>query len=164
MLSALVYGQAGHVMQGVGAVNMSMGGAATAQPLDISGALQWNPAAISTFDSKILDFNFGLFYSSPELSSSMPAGAMWSADAFGPGSPASPATSGVTLELNQNIESDNVYVGFYDVHGKLIKRVDVNQNSEKYIYVDVQDLSSGYYIVRLFDGQSEKQPIRFIKQ
>jgi len=69
MLSALVYGQAGHVMQGVGAVNMSMGGAATAQPLDISGALQWNPAAISTFDSKILDFNFGLFYSSPELSS-----------------------------------------------------------------------------------------------
>ena len=69
MLSALVYGQAGHVMQGVGAVNMSMGGAATAQPLDISGALQWNPAAMSTFDSKILDFNFGLFYSSPALSS-----------------------------------------------------------------------------------------------
>ena len=49
MLSALVYGQAGHVMQGVGAVNMSMGGAATAQPLDISGA--------STMES-CGDFNF----------------------------------------------------------------------------------------------------------
>ncbi len=89
MLSALVYGQAGHVMQGVGAVNMSMGGAATAQPLDISGALQWNPAAISTFDSKILDFSIGAFFSSPELSGGLPAGAM------GPGSP---AVSGITKD------------------------------------------------------------------
>ena len=56
-------------MQGVGAVNMSMGGASTAQPLDISGALQWNPAAISAFDSNILKFDIGLFFSSPELSS-----------------------------------------------------------------------------------------------
>lgn len=75
-----------------------------------------------------------------------------------------PASSGVTLELNDNIESENVYVGFYDVHGKMVKRVDINQNNDKYIYVDVKDLSSGYYIVRLFDGQSEKQPIRFVKQ
>lgn len=75
-----------------------------------------------------------------------------------------PASSGVTLELNDNIESENVYVGFYDVHGKMIKRVDINQNNDKYIYVDVKDLSSGYYIVRLFDGQNEKQPIRFVKQ
>jgi len=57
LLSVVAYGQAGHIMQGVGAVNMSMGGASTAQPLDISGALQWNPAAISVFDNKILDFN-----------------------------------------------------------------------------------------------------------
>ena len=49
-----MFAQAGHVMQGVGSVNMSMGGAATAQPLDISGALQWNPATISTFNDKIL--------------------------------------------------------------------------------------------------------------
>jgi len=46
----LGYTQAGHIMQGVGSVNMSMGGAATGQPLDISGALQWNPAAITVFD------------------------------------------------------------------------------------------------------------------
>ncbi len=68
-------------MQGVGAVNMSMGGASTAQPLDISGAMQWNPAALSTFDSKILKFDVGLFFSSPELSSSLPAGML------GPGAP-----------------------------------------------------------------------------
>ena len=64
--------QSGHIMQGVGAVNMSMGGASTAQPLDISGALQWNPAAISAFDDKIVKFDIGLFFSSPELFSTVP--------------------------------------------------------------------------------------------
>lgn len=74
LFSSAVFAQAGHIMQGVGAVNMSMGGAATGQPLDISGALQWNPAAISTFDSNTLKFDLGLFFSSPELSASLPAG------------------------------------------------------------------------------------------
>ena len=64
--------QSGHIMQGVGAVNMSMGGAATAQPLDISGALHWNPATLSTFDDKILKLDVGLFFSSPELFSTVP--------------------------------------------------------------------------------------------
>lgn len=59
-------------MQGVGAVNMSMGGASTAQPLDISGALQWNPATISTFNDKIIKLDVGLFFSSPELFSTVP--------------------------------------------------------------------------------------------
>ncbi|WP_424366283.1 OmpP1/FadL family transporter [Maribacter sp.] len=68
---------------------MSMGGAATGQPLDISGALQWNPAAISTFDDKILKFDLGLFFSSPELSSSLPAGML------GPGAP---GVSGTTAD------------------------------------------------------------------
>ena len=72
LFSTIVYAQSGHIMQGVGAVNMSMGGASTGQPLDISGALQWNPAAISTFDSKILKFDLGLFFSSPELYSTVP--------------------------------------------------------------------------------------------
>ncbi len=85
--SVTVFAQAGHVMQGVGAVNMSMGGAATAQPLDINGAMQWNPATLSEFDGKIVSFNIGAFFSSPELKSSLPAGAM------GPGSP---SVSGVT--------------------------------------------------------------------
>ena len=89
LLSVVAYGQAGHIMQGVGAVNMSMGGASTAQPLDISGALQWNPAAISVFDNKILDFNIGAFFSSPELSGSLPEGAM------GQGSP---GVSGITKD------------------------------------------------------------------
>ena len=85
--SFAVFAQAGHIMQGVGAVNMSMGGAATAQPLSIEGALQWNPATLSGFDGKILSISVGGFFSSPELSSSLPADAMW---------PGSPAVNGTT--------------------------------------------------------------------
>ena len=81
LFSTALFSQAGHIMQGVGAVNMSMGGAATGQPLDISGALHWNPAGISSFDDKIIRFDIGLFFSSPELSSSLPAGML------GPGTP-----------------------------------------------------------------------------
>jgi long-chain fatty acid transport protein len=72
LFSTLAFSQAGHIMQGVGSVNMSMGGASTAQPLDISGALQWNPAAISVFDDKIIRFDIGMFFSSPELRSTAP--------------------------------------------------------------------------------------------
>lgn len=72
LFSAFAFSQAGHIMQGMGAVNMSMGGAATGQPLDISGALHWNPAAISTFDEKTVKFDLGMFFSSPELYSTVP--------------------------------------------------------------------------------------------
>lgn len=71
-MSSAIFSQAGHIMQGVGAVNMSMGGASTAQPLDISGALHWNPASISVFDDKIIKLDIGLFFSSPELFSTVP--------------------------------------------------------------------------------------------
>ncbi len=72
MNAAWLFSQAGHIMQGVGATNMSMGGAATAQPLDISGALHWNPAAVSSFDGRHLKLDLGFFFSSPELSSRVP--------------------------------------------------------------------------------------------
>lgn len=70
LFATAIMAQTGHILQGVGAVNMSMGGAATAQPLDISGAMQWNPASISVFDDKILKLDVGLFFSSPKLTSS----------------------------------------------------------------------------------------------
>lgn len=85
--TTFAFSQAGHILQGVGAFNMSMGGASTAQPLDISGALQWNPASISAFNEKVIKFDIGLFYSCPELSSSLPANAM------GPGSPSVTGTT-----------------------------------------------------------------------
>ncbi len=82
LFTAVSFAQVGHLMQGVGAVNMSMGGAATAQPLDISGAMQWNSATLSTFDGSILKFDIGMFKGTPTVYSSLPKNAM------GPGSPA----------------------------------------------------------------------------
>jgi len=72
LFTTFAFAQTGHLMQGVGAVNMSMGGAATAQPLDISGAMHWNPAALSVFDGSKLKLDVGGFFSSPELYSTVP--------------------------------------------------------------------------------------------
>lgn len=96
LFTGVLFAQSGHIMQGVGAVNMSMGGAATAQPLDISGAMQWNPATLSAFDSKIIKLDVGLFFSSPELSASLPPNMLWQPGDFGPGAPGSPRVTGTT--------------------------------------------------------------------
>jgi long-chain fatty acid transport protein len=72
LFPVFIFAQVGHIMQGIGAHNMSMGGAATGQPLDINGALNWNPAGISAFNTKVFSANAGLFFSSPQLSSTVP--------------------------------------------------------------------------------------------
>jgi long-chain fatty acid transport protein len=72
LFPVFLFAQVGHIMQGIGAHNMSMGGAATGQPLDINGALNWNPAGISAFNTKVFSANAGLFFSSPQLSSTVP--------------------------------------------------------------------------------------------
>ena len=72
MTTSFTFAQTGHLMQGVGAFNMSMGGASTGQPLDINGALQWNPASISVFNHKIMAFDIGFMSSAPTLYSTVP--------------------------------------------------------------------------------------------
>lgn len=72
VFSVSAMAQTGHILQGTGSVNMSMGGASTAQPIDIAGSLQWNPASISTYDGTIISFDIGLFSSSPTLYSTVP--------------------------------------------------------------------------------------------
>lgn len=89
LLSVSAIAQTGHIMQGIGAVNMSMGGAATAQPLDINGAILWNPAGLSSFKTNSASLNVGLFFSSPELSSTLPANMMFEG---------SPEVSGITKD------------------------------------------------------------------
>jgi len=69
---AILFAQAGHIMQGIGAFNMSMGGAATGNPLDINGALHWSTAGLTDFKSNTLSINAGAFFSSPELYSKVP--------------------------------------------------------------------------------------------
>lgn len=70
--AACLPAQIGHVLQGNGTTNFSMGGVATGQVVDIGGALNWNPAGIAVFDDTRLSINAGLFFSSPEVSSTVP--------------------------------------------------------------------------------------------
>ncbi len=74
--------QTGHLLDAVGPINQSMGGAGVAMPLDAMGALYWNPASISGLDSSEIGFAFQLYSPQTRLSSSVQA------NAFGPGTPA----------------------------------------------------------------------------
>ena len=73
--------QFGVVLSGAGPTNRSMGGASTAAPLDASGALYWNPAAISGLQCSEVGFGAEVLYPQTKLSSSVPA------NVFGPGAP-----------------------------------------------------------------------------
>lgn len=59
-------------LRGVGAVNTSMGGAATGCPIDSAGALHWNPAAISGLPSSDMSFGMELILPNSQLSSGVP--------------------------------------------------------------------------------------------
>ncbi|MGL6196014.1 MAG: OmpP1/FadL family transporter, partial [Thermoguttaceae bacterium] len=63
----------GVMLRGVGAINESMGGAATACPLDSAGAINWNPASISGLKQNEMSFGLGLIL--PETSVSSTVGA-----------------------------------------------------------------------------------------
>jgi long-chain fatty acid transport protein len=63
----------GTVLSGAGPVNRSMGSAATAAPIDATGALYWNPASISGLKSSQLELGLELLYGRSALASSIPA-------------------------------------------------------------------------------------------
>ena len=74
--------QVGHVLESVGPINQSMGGAGTALPLDSMTALQWNAAAISGLEHSEIGFAFSGLIPETYLSSSV------AANSFGPSVPA----------------------------------------------------------------------------
>jgi len=74
--------QTGHILDAVGPINQSMGGAGTAMPLDAMGALYRNSASIMGLDSSEVSFGFQIFAPESQLESSVLAGS------FGPGVPA----------------------------------------------------------------------------
>jgi len=90
-----VSAQMGHVLESVGPVNQSMGGAATAMPLDGMSAIQWNPASISGLSGSEIGFAFTVLAPNTDLSSSVEAGA------FGPFGPAGRLSG--TSESNTDI-------------------------------------------------------------
>ncbi|TAK40483.1 MAG: hydrocarbon degradation protein [Saprospiraceae bacterium] len=67
LLMVTLHAQTGHVLQGSGAVNFSMGGAATALPIDAAGSLQWNPASITAFGQNELSASVAWFTAAPEV-------------------------------------------------------------------------------------------------
>jgi long-chain fatty acid transport protein len=71
----------GIVIPGAGPVNRSMGGAAVAAPLGVSGALHWNPASIAGLPGSEMEIGVELLYPRERVSSSL------AADSLGPGVP-----------------------------------------------------------------------------
>lgn len=60
-------GAQGIVVPGVGPVNRSMAGTATAAPLDAAGAIHWNPATMSALPSSEVVIGFELLYLSTHV-------------------------------------------------------------------------------------------------
>lgn len=65
-VSSSVFAQ-GVYLSGVGAINRSMGGAATAAPLDAIGAINWNPATISGLRCNEVSFSAEIMLIDEEL-------------------------------------------------------------------------------------------------
>src|SRR3954470_24234744 len=74
--------QYGLAIGGVGPINFSMGGAATAAPIDSAGALYWNPATITGVKNE-MEFGIGFLTPRTTISSRVNQGA------FGFGQPTS---------------------------------------------------------------------------
>ena len=60
----------GLMLRGVGAVNESVGGTATAMPLDASGALYWNPATISALPKNEMSLGLELIQAHSRVNTS----------------------------------------------------------------------------------------------
>jgi long-chain fatty acid transport protein len=66
--------QHGLVLNGVGPVNRSMGGAATACPIDSMGALHWNPGSICGLESSEMAFGMEVLWPTTRISSQVDLG------------------------------------------------------------------------------------------
>src|SRR5258708_2081836 len=69
------FGQFGATLTGVGPIIRSMGGAATAAPLDTLGALMWNPATITALPNST-DFGLELLLPHSKLASTVNGGSL----------------------------------------------------------------------------------------
>lgn len=66
----------GIALSGAGPVNRSMGGAATASPIDSAGAIYWNPAAIHGLPNSEVMFGFEAILPASRVMSSIEAGSL----------------------------------------------------------------------------------------
>lgn len=73
LVAAPAWAGNGHYLHGIGAVNSSVGGVATAVPFDVVGALHVNPAVLTEFDGNQVAFSVELFSDQPEATASFAA-------------------------------------------------------------------------------------------
>ena len=66
----------GIALSGVGPINRSMAGTATAAPIDAAGAIMWNPASISGLERSEMEFGLELLLPTESISSSIEPGAL----------------------------------------------------------------------------------------
>jgi len=108
--------QHGVILSGGGPIQRSMGGTATANPLDTFGALYWNPATLSALEQNELTFSGEVLMARSRLQSILPA------NSFGRGVPGA-TLSGSTdsdsgsmilpnVALTHHIEDSCVTLGF----------------------------------------------------
>jgi long-chain fatty acid transport protein len=76
--------QFGLAVSGVGPINRSMGGAATAAPIDAAGAIYWNPATIGGLDRSEMEFGLQVLIPRTTISSKI------APNTLGPGLPPRP--------------------------------------------------------------------------
>lgn len=74
-----------------------------------------------------------------------------------------PAETDVTILLNGDFE-DGTEILFTDLNGKEVKKISYDEKSGKLLNVDLRDLETGIYIVRLLSNDSTNQFVRLVKQ
>jgi hypothetical protein len=75
-----------------------------------------------------------------------------------------PAEENITIDLNIEVQDDESYVAFFDVRGTVIKKIKCVKGVTQLMYININKLESGCYIVRLFNHDGISQSARFIKQ
>jgi hypothetical protein len=75
-----------------------------------------------------------------------------------------PAGANITIDINMKVQDDESYVAFFDVRGKVVKRIKCAKEVSQLMYVNINELESGCYIVRLYNHDGISENARFIKQ
>lgn len=75
-----------------------------------------------------------------------------------------PSSSEVTISIYGINETEETFISFYNVEGKLIKKIACNNLSNQMLYVDVSELATGCYFVQLIQGGENIQNIKWVKQ
>lgn len=110
MIPVAAQGQIANIVGSVGAINQSMGGAATAMPLDASGSQYWNPAGVTDLETTELDLNIEPYFPEITLNSTLEAGSL------GPGFPPQTLTGQVNSRAKFAIVPSIAYIKKIEAH------------------------------------------------